>query len=84
MTPVRAFAAIMALAVVLSGCAQPPPFDLTQAEWEALSPEERRELLDLQGELDSLARDEREARIQAEERRRDRFCAYGVSVYCDH
>ena len=69
MIPVRALAAIIALAVVLSGCAQPPPFDLTQAEWAALSPEERRELLDLQGELDSLARDEREARIQAEERR---------------
>jgi hypothetical protein len=38
--------------------------------------------LDLDAELDSLARDEREERIQAEERRRDRFCAYGVSVYC--
>ena len=84
MTITRIPAVIVLTVVLLSGCAQPPPFGLSQAEWEALPAEDRRELLDLEGELDSLARDEREARIQAEERRRDRFCAYGVGVYCDH
>lgn len=75
--------AAMAAAVLLAGCAQRPPFGISEAEWAALTPEERRELLDLDGELDNLARDQREAQIQAEERRRDRFCAYGVGVYCN-
>ena len=81
---VRAIIAVVAAAALLAGCAQPPPFGITEAEWAALSPEERRELLDLDGELDNLVRDRREAQIQAEERRRDRFCAYGVGVYCRH
>ncbi|MEM7444471.1 MAG: hypothetical protein AAF414_14205 [Pseudomonadota bacterium] len=71
------------LVLILSACAQPPPFGMSEAEWQGLSPQERRELLDLDAELDAQARDERELQIQAEERRRDRFCAYGVDAYCD-
>lgn len=80
---VRWMITAMAAVFLLAGCAQPPPFGISEAEWAALTPEERRELLDLDGELDNLARDQREAQIQAEERRRDRFCAYGVGVYCN-
>jgi len=82
MTGIKATLALAVVVLVLGACAQPPPFGISQVEWEALTPEERRELLDLDGELDNQIRNEREEQIQAEERRRDRLCAFGARVYC--